>query len=120
MPRNMFKNVMILDGARYATIPCGKHELEDDEYYFMYFDETNYVVQIQYNAYLERTVIIPKFVFGDVDQKELYRTSQWMYVRNNYFMELNGADCHIFYKCEYLSNHDNILNIDMDFTPEFM
>jgi hypothetical protein len=114
----MFKHVMILDGIRYATPLCKVDELEDGSHYFMHLDGTNYIVQINYNTWLDRTIIVPKFVYGDIDNGELYRSSLWNWVRNGDFMELDST-C-MFYKCEYLLNHDNVLNIDMDFAPEFM
>lgn len=118
----MFKHIMILDGIQYATPLCKVDELEDGSHYFMHLDGANYIVQINYNTWLERTIIVPKFVYGDIDNGELYRSSQWYWVRNNDFMELDPSPhpSPTFYKCEYLLNHDNVLNIDMDFAPEFI
>jgi len=121
--RNLFQTTVIIDGAEYLTVPCKTSELEEGGHYFMYFDSVNYIVQIENNPGMERTIIVPKFVYGDIDNKELYISSKWIFVRNNHFMEIPGPEDHmapIFYKCEYLLNHDNVLNIDMDFSPNFI
>lgn len=70
----------------------------------MLYDSMNYIVYIEYNKHLEKTVVMPMFAYYTTQTKEIHR-EEWSWVRNNSFMEMDNAMK--IYACDYLTE-DNV------------
>lgn len=108
--KQQHKMYVTIENTTYTTTLCDNATIEDG-YYFMFYNSMNYIVHIEYNADLERKVVMPMFAHYTTQTKEIYR-EQWSWVRNMSFMELESSM--ELYKCDYLTE-ENVHNIDEDF-----
>ena len=113
---NLFEHVSkaTIDGNVYEITPVDMNSLEADQYYFMHYNDQDYIVNtVTINVEEDETewIVVPKFIYMVHCTKEIYRI-RWEYMMNPVFIGVDWMNMRL-YKCDFLT-YDNVLEIGID------